>query len=47
MAEVSVGAFGAGSDVNTAGNLTEIAMAYLHDEVSSRLSIQTESCGEI
>ncbi|KAM4539490.1 vacuolar protein sorting-associated protein 52 homolog [Odontesthes bonariensis] len=32
MAEGAAGTVGAGSDVNTAGNPTEIAMAYLQDE---------------
>lgn len=34
MAEVVAAAVGAGPDVNTAGNPTEIAMAYLQDEVT-------------
>lgn len=34
MAEEAAVAVGAGADVNTAGNPTEIAMAYLQDEVT-------------
>lgn len=34
MAEGAAAAVGAGADVNTAGNPTEIAMAYLQDEVT-------------
>lgn len=34
MADVAAAAVGAGSDVNTAGNPTEVAMAYLQDEVT-------------
>lgn len=34
MAELATAAVGAGSDVNTAGNPTEVAMAYLQDEVT-------------
>lgn len=34
MAEGAAAAVGAGPDVNTAGNPTEIAMAYLQDEVT-------------
>ncbi len=34
MAEEAVSAVGAGPDVNKAGNPTEIAMAYLQDEVT-------------
>lgn len=34
MAEGTTAAVGAGLDVNTAGNPTEIAMAYLQDEVT-------------
>ena len=34
MAEVDASAVGAGADVNTAGNPTEVAMAYLQDEVT-------------
>lgn len=33
MAEGTATAAGAGPDVNTAGNPTEVAMAYLQDEV--------------
>lgn len=38
MAEVAAAAVGAGPDVNTAGNPTEIAMAYLQDEVTLSIS---------
>lgn len=34
MAEVAAAAVGAALDVNTAGNPTEVAMAYLQDEVT-------------
>lgn len=34
MAEETGAAVGAGLDVNTAGNPTEVAMAYLQDEVN-------------
>lgn len=34
MAEEAASAVGAGPDVNTAGNPTELAMAYLQDEVT-------------
>lgn len=34
MAEEAAVAVGAGADVNTAGKPTEIAMAYLQDEVT-------------
>ena len=33
MAELAAAVVEAGSDVNTAGNPTEVAMAYLQDEV--------------
>lgn len=35
MADVAAAAVGAGPEVNTAGNPTDMAMAYLQDEVTS------------
>jgi len=35
MVDVAAAAVGAGLDVNTAGNSTDMAMAYLQDEVTS------------
>lgn len=44
MAEVVSGSVGSGSDVNTAENPTQIAMAYLQDEVTFHLQFDSSCC---